>query len=275
MATVAAGCAVQPPVDLASNIMSYEEVANREREAPYVRRYLPGKGALTIVGVEHSFEAHGSTASLILSEWNRTKPTVAFFEGTGWAMGANQSIVGSFGEPAYVRFLAFASRVPVASIEPDLVHEIRHLQKNWSDSEIKAFYTLRWVAERNRSGSGTPSDEEIGEFLRSWFPPIDSLSREPSSANALERELSSLLSPNTAWRQASAEWVEPTLNSSFLNQIARDSGQFRDAHILRILLKEVAQGERVFLTVGFKHVHMLEPALSKALGRPIVGEHEA
>ena len=275
IAAAAASCALQPPTDLASKIMSYEEVARVEREVPFVRHYKSGSGALTIVGVEHSFDAHGTTTGLIWSEWNETKPTVAFFEGTGWAMGANQTTVGSFGEPAYVRFLAFASRVPVASVEPDLVHEIGHLQKSWSDSEIKVFYTLRWIAERNHSDSGAPSDEEISEFLQSWFPPIGTLSREPSSTQALEQELSTLLPSSASWRQASPDCVEPTLNSSFLNQIARDSGRFRDAYILRTVLKEVADGERVFLAIGFKHVHMLEPALSKALGEPLVAEHGA
>lgn len=255
--------------------MSYEEVARYEREVPYVRHYKSGIGALTIVGVEHSFDAHGATTGLIWSEWKATKPTVAYFEGTGWAMGANQTIVGSFGEPAYVRFLAFTSRVPVASAEPDLVHEIGHLQKSWSDSEIKAFYTLRWIAERNHSDSGTPSDEEISGFLQSWFPPIDTLSREPSSTQALEQVLSTLLPSRPPWRQASLDWVEPTFNSSFLNQIARDSGRFRDAYILRTILKEVAEGERVFFAIGWKHVHMLEPALSKALGEPVARKHGA
>ncbi len=59
----------------------------------------------------------------------------------------SEEVVGKYGEPAAVRFLACVNRVPVTSVEPDMVDEIEYLQESWSDEQIKLFFTLRFVNE--------------------------------------------------------------------------------------------------------------------------------
>ncbi len=254
----------------ASFIMSYEEVAMVKRKVPYVRLYRKGNNMLCLVGVEHTSDVHSQTIQTIFSEWSSFSPTVAFFEGTGWAKGKNQEVVGAYGEPAYLRYLAFVDRVPIASIEPDLVDEIQYLQLKWSDVQIRSFYTLRWISQRSSVVEGPALDEEVTRFLQSWFPRLDSFSREPSSSADLSIALKALLPANFDWRNSKPEWVDPAFQLTYLNEIARASGQFRDHYMLNTLIEEAVGGEKVFIAVGFKHAHMLEPALSEVFGKPII-----
>ena len=279
-ATVAAGllfssgCALQAS-DPAAHIISYEEFATAEQPSPYVRSFSTSDGELCLVGVIHTFDARSQTTKVIWSEWHAFKPTVAFFEGTGWEMGMSQDVVGAHGEPAYLRFLAFTSRVPVTSIEPDLVEEITHLQASWSDTQIRVFYTLRWIAQRVGAYGQPPNDDEITTFLRSWFPRMQSFAQEPASSAALGQDVGTLLPRDVEWKRPSPKWFDPRHSDTFLNSIARESGQFRDRRILKTLLRETQSGERVFLAVGSDHVHMLEPALAQVLDSSKSAQNEA
>lgn len=281
-AVTSAGCArhsqgggASSSVDATASIMTYEQYVAGNRDGPIVRFFDTSEGQLCLVGIGHTFEAGNQTTGTIYSEWSGFNPSVAFFEGVGWEKGKSQEVIEKHGEPAFVRFMAFVSRVPVMSIEPDLVNEIRHLQSTWSDSQIRSFYALRMMAEHFAANGELPTAQSIHSFLNLWFPRLDDFSQEPSTYEALERVLVKNLPPELDVRAPKRSWIEPTADLTLFNEIARDSGRFRDERILRVLLSEVQQGERVYFAVGFTHAHMLEPAISSVLGSPTVAPHGA
>lgn len=252
--------------DPASHIMSYDEFSAAQRQVPYVRHFKSAGGQLCLVGIEHTFDAQSQTTGVIWSAWNNLHPTVAFFEGTDWAMGTSQDVVATYGEPAYLRFMAFVNRVPVTSIEPDLVREIGHLQTSWSDSQIRVFFTLRWMAQRADVDGEAPDAGAVTAFLQAWFPRLSSFASGPATHSELAQAARTILPRQYDLQQPKNSWFDPTNSLTVLNDIARDSGRFRDAAMLDTLLERVKPGERVLLAVGANHVHMLEPALEKILG---------
>jgi len=63
------------------------------------------------------------------------------------------------------------------------------------------------------------------------------------------------------WREVSQGWFDPVASQAYTNQISRLSGEFRDLHMVKLLIDEVRQGKRVFAVVGGSHVVMQERAL--------------
>ncbi|WP_370305951.1 hypothetical protein [Sinimarinibacterium flocculans] len=264
--TLISGCTMAEKVGNSHAIMSYDEYSSTDRIVPYVRAYGFREGQLCVVGVGHTYTAGDEVSGLVWSEWTAFKPTVAFFEGTDWTMGTGPEVMERYGEPAFVRFMAFVNRVPITSIEPDLVDEIQHLQQFWSDQKIRSFYALRWAAERVKASGSVPSSEEMSSFLQSYFPRLDSFSTSPGSTKELEVFLSQNMPALGHWKNSNLDWFDPTISTNEFNEIARESGRFRDRAMLDVLLREVHQGERVFIAVGSVHAHMLGPALAEALG---------
>jgi hypothetical protein len=248
-------------------ILSYADYARIEPKSPVTLEYAAGEGRLLLVGVAHSLEFNSATVGNIWRAFGELKPTIAFYEGWGWPMGADQETVGRYGEPAVVRVLAYANRVPVTSLEPEFAHEIDHLRTRWNDDQIRPFYTLRFVAEGTGYGGQASSDAEVLEFLTTGFPPT--IGGPPSTIAELDDSYRKYFPPDMDWRMTPVAWFDPTSNDRFTNQMAAASGRYRGEYMLPQFVERVRRGDRVFVAVGYYHVRMLEPALTDALGPPI------
>jgi hypothetical protein len=248
-------------------ILTYEAYARIEDKGPVVLEFAAGEGRLLMVGVSHTLEFNSPTVGGIWRAFYEFKPTLAFYEGWSWPMGADQATVGQYGEPAVVRFLAYANRVPVTSLEPDFVHEIDHLRSHWSDEQIRLFYTLRLVAEDTGYGGQVTTDAAVLEFLTTGFPPT--IGGPPATIAELEISYRKYFPAGTAWSDVPVAWFDPASRELFTNRIAAESGRYRDEYMLPRFVERVRRGDRVFVAVGSAHVHMLEPALTAALGPPV------
>lgn len=160
------------------------------------------------------------------------------------------------------------NRVPVTSLEPELAYEIDHLRKDWSDEQIRLFYTLRFVAEGTGYGGQAASDAAVLEFLETGFP--GNIGGPPGTIAELDASYQKHFPPDTDWRKTPVAWFDPAAKGLFTNQMAAASGRYRDEYMLPRLVERVRKGDRVFVAVGHTHVRMLEPALTDALGAPII-----
>jgi len=248
-------------------ILSYDAYADIGDQGPVVLEYVAGEGRLLMVGVSHTLHFDSPTVGHIWRTFHEFKPTLTFFEGWSWPMGADQETVGRYGEPAVVRFLSYANRVPVTSLEPEFADEIDHLRKQWSDEQIRLFYTLRFVAEGTGYGGQATSDAAVLEFLESGFP--STIGGPPGTIAELDTSYHRHFPPGTDWRKTQVAWFDPAAEGLFTNRMAAASGRYRDEYMLPRLVERVRKGDRVFVAVGHMHVHMLEPALTDALGPPI------
>jgi hypothetical protein len=72
------------------------------------------------------------------------------------------------------------------------------------------------------------------------------------------------------WHDVPADWFDPTQGGHYTNELANDTGMFRDQYIYKLLLQHVRQGERVFAVIGASHVVVQEPAWRETFGTPIL-----
>ncbi len=248
-------------------ILSYESYLRLAEKGPLALEYASGEGRLLMVGVAHTLEFNSDTVGDIWRAFDAFKPTLAFYEGWSWPMGADQATVGRYGEPAVVRFLAYVNRVPITSLEPEMAYEVDHLRTRWSDEQIRLFYTLRFVAEGTGYGGQATSDAAVLEFLTDGFP--GNIGGSPSSIAELEAAYRKYFPGSGDWRIVPVDWFDPAGKAFFTNEMAAASGRYRDSYMLPRLVERVRRGDRVFVAVGHAHVRMLEPALTAALGEPV------
>lgn len=76
----------------------------------------------------------------------------------------------------------------------------------------------------------------------------------------------SLFPELTDWHQVPEDWFGPRKSGHYTNDLARDSGDFRNRYVFRLLVARVRRGDRVFAVIGSSHVVVLEPALTNEFG---------
>lgn len=125
--------------------------------------------------------------------------------------------------------------------------------KTYTPEQIKVFFVLRQVPQfRERK-----TDETIETFMTAYLSNVSRIPGLEGTPNTVpELDRSSLwLSPQLKdWRTADRSWSDPAATHAYTNQIARLSSEFRDLHMVKLLIDKVKSGERVFAVVGGSHV---------------------
>ena len=80
----------------------------------------------------------------------------------------------------------------------------------------------------------------------------------PSSLREIEKAV-------PAWPNTPESWFNPLHSEAFTNEISRELSQIRNRHMVRLLVAQVAAGQRVFAISGRTHLVMQEPALRNAV----------
>jgi hypothetical protein len=247
-------------------IMSYEEYRTLEICSPYPLQLTAGRGELFYFGVEHT--ACPSHPQLIQLEqaWSAFHPDIAFSEGGVWPLTPNRDeAISNFGEGGLLRFLAHRDSVPIFSLEPSRIEEVLKLRREFEAEEIKIFYVLRQAVQYRRGHKEASLDDYTAEVLQELSQVIG-LEDLPRNLVELENSCHRHFPDLKDWRQAPAEWFDPTLDGSIMNRISRAVSLIRDVYMVKLLTEEVKQGRRVFAVVGYSHVVMQENALRQGLG---------
>jgi hypothetical protein len=248
-----------------SSIMTYDEYAKGNYSFPYIVELKIGKGALFYFGSRHIFDSKDVQIAQIQKLWKEFRPTAAYYESTGTSLSKTvEEAVSTSGEPGLVRFLATRDKVPYFSLEPNRKDEVALMLETFTPEQIKVFFVLRQVPQFIDRKSGEKIEDFMTTFLRN-------VSYIPGLENALPNTITELdkaclwLSPQLKdWRTADRSWSDPVATKAYTNQLARLSSEFRDLHMVKLLIERAKQGERVFAVVGGSHVVMQEPALKLA-----------
>jgi hypothetical protein len=248
-----------------ANIMTFEEYAKVSHGYPYIVELQMGKGALLYFGAQHVYDPKNPQIAQIAKLWKEFGPTAAYNEGGDPTLSKTiEETVSKSGEPGLVRFLAARDKVPALSLEPDRNEEVAMFLRTYTPEQVKVFFVLRQVPQfRERK-----NDENIEAFMTTYLGNISRLPGLEGAPNTIaELDKSCLwLSPRlTDWREADRSWSDPVAAQAYTNQIARLSSEFRDRHMVKLLIDQVKQGKRVFAVVGGSHVIMQERALKAAL----------
>lgn len=246
-------------------LMTYEEYVKASPRFPYIVELRIGKGSLLYFGSQHIYDPKHAQTAQIEKLWKEFRPTVAFHESTGTSLSKTiDEAVSSSGESGLVRFLAARDKVPVFTLEPNRNDEVALMLRTYTPEQVKLFFVLRQVPQFRERKNDQPLDEFITTFLRnvSYFSGLENA--PPNSIAELDKS-SLWLSPElTDWRTADRSWSDPVATKAYTNQIARLSSEFRDLHMVKLLIDKIKQGERVFAVVGGSHIVMQEHMLKAA-----------
>ena len=177
--------------------------------------------------------------------------------------------VRAYGEAGLVRFLAGRDQVPVATFEPPFGEEVAYLLKTYTPQQLKVFYALRQVTEERSREAPSSVDDRINSWLSRYLP-AHGLKERPNNVAELTGACKELFPDLKDWRQVPEEWFGPRKEGHCTNKLVGDSGDFRNRYIFRLLVDCAKRGDRVFAVVGSSHVVVLEPALIKELGPPLM-----
>jgi hypothetical protein len=168
-----------------------------------------------------------------------------------------------------VRFLAGRDEVPVATFEPPFDEEVTYLLKTYTPQQLKVFYALRQVTEERSRHASTTVDDRINSWLSRYLPE-HGLNNSPNNVTELGAACKELFPELGDWHQVPEEWFGPRKSGHYTNKLAGDSGDFRNRYVFRLLANRVKRGDRVFAVIGSSHVVVLEPALTKEFGSPLL-----
>jgi hypothetical protein len=241
-------------------ILSWDVYKSARHSFPYVLRLEGLPGELLMFGAQHTNDPSHAELPEIERLWREFRPQVAFSEGgIRPAARSFDDAVTRFGEPGLLRLLADRDRVELRSLEPQEDEEAAALARQFQPGQVKLFYVLRNLS------SGSPMDgRSLEERQRAALESVRHRQRLTGSPNSLKEltAISAQLLPELKdWDGISKLWFDPTRNDTFLNEVARRSSDYRNCHMVPLLVRTVGEGKRVFVVVGGTHVVLQEAAL--------------
>ena len=249
--------------------MTFDEYAKVRHGYPYIVELQIGKGALLYFGAQHTYDPKDAQIAEIEKRWKEFRPTVAYNEGGNPSVSKTlDETVSKSGESGLVRFLAARDKIPAFSLEPSRADEAAMLLKTYTPEQVKVFYALRQVPQFGNSKRDETIETHLEFVLGKWLSSVPGLEGSPRNLTEFERSCQWLSPKLKDWRDVPQSWFDPMDSQAYTNQISRLSGEFRDQHMVKLLIDEAKQGKRVFAVVGGSHVVMQERALRAASNAP-------
>lgn len=249
-------------------ILTYKQYASMVHKSPYILQFNVGSGALLFYGAEHTGNPKNPQIADIERRWKEYHPTVAYNEGGDPpTLDDAEAAVRQYAEPGFLRFLAGRDHVPVATFEPSFDDEVTFALKMYSPQQVKVFYALRQVTESRVATGSTSLDDRIKDWLSDYLPD-HGLKNQPNTIEEFAATCKTLFPDLIDWHKVSEDWFDPTQSGRYTNELANDTGVFRDKHIFRVLVDRARRGDRVFAVIGSSHVVVQEPALLQEFGKP-------
>lgn len=261
------------PDSCVARMVNYAARAGSSAPAEYLLELSSGEGRLTYFGAVHSSDPAEPQFGAIRAQWERMRPTVAFYEGPARPEAATgNETIRQYGESGYVRFLAKEGGARIERLEPDPRDEARYVAARFPLDQVTLFYLLRETARlRERRGYTEPQlREAMDQLLRQVAERLPELSGVITSTDELQAAYRRYWTAPANWWEAPSAWFDPLASSAetggiFTNDINRLSSEFRNRHMAEVIAREVRRGERVFAVVGRDHVPAQAPALRCAL----------
>ena len=257
-------------------LMTWEEYYSQPRDKPYVLELNTINGDLLYYGVLHTVDPDNPLLSDIEREWENFRPTVAFSEGGICPLEKSKDeAIKLHGEQGLLRYLAARDQVVIKSIEPCRLDEAIYLLNTFPAHRIKVFYALRQAAI-NRMLKRDPNDITYVNYILNKLSRLRHFRCKPHTLADFE-EMVYFFSPGLKdWRMVPLTWFCSATSESerWTNQVSRLVNDFRNKAMIKLLIREIRKGERVFAVTGCSHVIMQEPVLRSALKEiSVAGEY--
>ena len=258
-------------------MMTFEEYAEVRHTTPYVidltlggsgEGHSGGVGRLVYFGSRHSYDPNDPQRQWIEDLWQQVGPTIALNEGGDPPTEPSaEEAVGRHGEPGLVRHLAAHDDTPVRSLEPSQEAEINHLCARFDSNLVTLFLVLRYYASYRQTHPPEAAESLLQDVLP-YLGGFSALSEGPKTPETFRASMAHRFPDLKDWRDFPASMLDPVRRDQpwkETNEISRATSEFRDAHMVELLVSLVERGERVFAVVGASHVVMQEPLLRARL----------
>ena len=252
--------------DAEPEIMSYKEYGTIRHERPFILKFSSGKGALVYFGIGHVYDPKDAQIARLEKEFLEFRPTLLLNEsGTPPIAETAQQAIEKYGEPGLMSFLAKKHNIPIKSLDPARLDEIKYIlgTKRWSLEQVFLFYVLRRIPQNNKKIDSQNADAMVREAMNgaAKTPGFEALPKTVEEFDALAKKHF----PDVKnWRAIEQKYFDPNPDlGHFTNDLADTSVEFRGKFMVKLLSSEVEKGERVFAVVGASHVVKQEKALKK------------
>jgi len=249
-------------------IMSYKDYGRIRHARPYILNFKTDKGALLYFGIGHAYRADDPQIEKLEKEFLQFRPTLILNEsGTPPAAATAREAIEKYGEPGLLSFLAKKHNLPIKSLDPPRLDEIKYIlgTKRWTLEQVFLFYVLRQIPENNKKTNPQIPDAMVEEAIKrsSKMPGFENL---PKTLAEFEASVKKHFPQVADWRKIEQKIFDPNPDlGNFTNDIADASVQFRGKFMVKTLVEEARRGERVFAVVGASHVVKQEKALKTLL----------
>lgn len=251
-------------------IMSYKEYGTIRHERPYILRFTQAKGALLYFGIGHVYDPKDKQIAQLEKEFAEFRPTLILNEsGTPPVAETAEQAIEKYGEPGLMSFLAKKNNIPIKSLDPPQMEEIKYIlsTRRWTLEQVFLFYVLRRIPQNAKKVTRQSAEAMVQEAMdrSAKLPGFESLPKTIAEFDALAKKH---FADVKDWRAIEQKVFDPNPDLDwFTNDIADASVQYRGRFMVKILATEVAKGERVFAVVGASHVVKQEKALNKIFPR--------
>jgi hypothetical protein len=220
---------------------------------PYVYR----AGDVMVFGSVHTKDPADPQLADIEDAWNRFDPTVALVEGRlGFLFPGLMDPVEEYGEMGWVNRLA--KRDDVATYTWDLPWDsaATELARRHPPERVALYFVLRPYFSSVRFGRPASPEAAVGEYLHR------------ASIPALRGTITSIADIDRIWRRdfpGDRDWRDVSDQGplvGYLVDIAAESEDLRNVHLVRVIHTLVAKGERVFVVCGASHAVLIEPVVT-------------
>jgi hypothetical protein len=217
-------------------------------------------GGLIYFGAFHTVDAEHPQFSRLERQWRQFAPDIALSEGCLWPVEVSRSeSIRKYGEQGLLRHLAYRDKVPIKCIDPSRRKQAFYLASRYETWQIKLYFVLQQAVINRRMGWKNSSDN-VNTNL-SAFNFLPNFAVRPFDYSDFLYMFGILFPDIKDWRLFPAYYFHNEKKGSFLTAIHRDLMEYRNKHMLKLLIKELKKGKRVFAVVGRSHVIVQEPAL--------------
>ena len=225
--------------------------------------------SLVFIGTRHTFDPANPQIEGIERLFQKFKPTLVLTEGGIWPVAPTKiQAIKRYGELGFTRYLAANANVKSQSADATSIEDYNAVLKQYSPSETKLYFALRYVPQWAKQETGLSMDENMTKFLGSAeFTQAFPADAPPRNIKELELLCAKIIPNLKDWRSIQFDLSFDGGKSNTLIEIDRVANTFRNAHIEKKIIEGLKQGDRVFVITGVTHLGKILPSLQPKLAK--------
>jgi len=253
-------------------LMSYGDYVKAKPKIPFIFKIKKGDKWLYYFGAKHTYDFNDSQFETLKNTWDEfidvsKEPRIALVEGGVRQVQKNEkAAILEDGEAGLLEFLAHNENITISSPEPTRKDETQDLESEFSNEEIEYYYFARMVDQWSRLEKKPDFGQYINEILI--------MDAKESGWKNFDFSLNNMkLIHKKIFKRKFDEndkeffhaITNPTLSSTPINRYSQTKGVYRDAYIIKEVIKHINSGKNVFCVFGFTHAIMQFPAYRKLI----------